>query len=202
MTEDLIKAHEECKKLMPILHLPVQSGSSKILKLMNRKHNVEEYLSILRKLKEKKPNIQFSSDFIIGYPGETESDFNNTLTLMKDVKFINSYSFVYSARPGTPAANLETVDRKKSKDRLKIFQETADIIKKDYRKNILNTKVNVLFENRLDGNKYFGRDEYSNSVVVENKNNIVGNILDVKITKFNYNTLFGEVINNEKDVAA
>jgi len=202
MTEDLIKAHEECKKLMPILHLPVQSGSSKILKLMNRKHNVEEYLSILRKLKEKKPNIQFSSDFIIGYPGETESDFNNTLTLMKDVKFINSYSFVYSARPGTPAANLETVDRKKSKDRLKIFQETADIIKKDYRKNILNTKVNVLFENRLDGNKYFGRDEYSNSVVVENKNNIVGNILNVKITKFNYNTLFGEVINNEKDVAA
>jgi tRNA A37 methylthiotransferase MiaB len=92
--------------------------------------------------------------------------------------------------------------KKKSKERLKIFQDTADIIKRKYRKKILNTTVNVLFENKLDGNKYFGRDEYSNSVIVENENNIEGNIFDVKITNFNHNTLFGKIIKNKNYVAA
>ena len=105
MTDDLIEVHENCKKLMPLLHLPVQSGSSKILKSMNRKHNIEEFLYIVDKLKKVKPTIQFSSDFIIGYPGESEEDFNKTLLLMKKIKFINSYSFIFSSRPGTLLLN-------------------------------------------------------------------------------------------------
>ena len=106
-TEDLIEAHKNCEKLMPLIHLPVQSGSNKILKAMNRKHTIEEYLEIIKKLKKVKPNIKFSSDFIIGYPGETNDDFKKTVKLMKKVKFINSYSFIFSARPGTPAFNLK-----------------------------------------------------------------------------------------------
>ena len=106
-TEDLIEIYKKVKKLMPFVHLPVQSGSNKILKLMNRKHTVEEYLEIINKLKKVKPNIKFSSDFIIGYPGETYNDYKQTIELMKDVKFINSFSFIYSARPGTPASNFQ-----------------------------------------------------------------------------------------------
>ena len=121
-TDDLIEAHGECKKLMPLLHLPVQSGSTKILKNMNRKHTTEVYLEIVEKLKEKKASIKFSSDFIIAYPGETKDDFEKTILLMKQVEFINSYSFIFSARPGTPAANLKKIDEKITKERLAIFK--------------------------------------------------------------------------------
>ena len=102
-SDDLIEAHKNCEKLMPLIHLPVQSGSNKILRAMNRKHSVEEYLEIIKKLIKAKPNIKFSSDLIIGYPGETRDDFNKTLELLKKVKFINTFSFIFSARPGTPA---------------------------------------------------------------------------------------------------
>ena len=98
VTDDLIEAHRSCEKLMPVLHLPVQSGSSKMLKAMNRKHDIYDYYKIIEKLKKAKPDIRFSSDFIIGYPGETDDDFNQTLELIKKVKFINSYSFIYSSR--------------------------------------------------------------------------------------------------------
>ena len=98
-TEDLVKAHDNIEKLMPLIHLPVQSGSNKILEKMNRKHTVEEYIKIISKLKKFDKKIEFSSDFIIAYPGETENDFNNTLKLLKEIKYINSYSFIFSARP-------------------------------------------------------------------------------------------------------
>ncbi len=204
MTDDLIEAHKENSKLMPILHLPVQSGSSKILDLMNRKHSIKEYKNIIKKLKDKKPNIKFSSDFIIGYPGETEDDFNNTLSLMKELKFINSYSFIYSPRPGTPASDLNQVNKDVAKQRLAIFQKTADEIKNNYRNKMVNTEVEVLFENKLKKqNKYFGRDEYSNAVIVESLENLTGKSLKVIIDNFNHNTLFGKInINNKKNVAA
>ncbi len=193
-TEDLIKSHENCEKLMPIIHLPIQSGSNKILHAMNRKHSVEEYKKILNKLKQIKPNIQFSSDFIIGYPGETKDDFEATMKLMNDVKFINSYSFIYSARPGTPAFDLQLINRNEAKNRLKKFQELADQIKINYRKNLINKNSNVLFENKINNaNRYFGRDEYSNSVIVESNDNLVGKIKNVKIVNINHNTLFGEI---------
>ena len=114
-TQDLIDAHKNCRKLMPLVHLPVQSGSNKILKAMNRKHTIEEYLSIIDKLKKIKPEIKFSSDFIIGYPGETLEDFKKTINLMKSIRFINSFSFVFSARPGTPAFNLDKIDQSEAK---------------------------------------------------------------------------------------
>ncbi|MDC0472721.1 tRNA (N6-isopentenyl adenosine(37)-C2)-methylthiotransferase MiaB [Pelagibacteraceae bacterium] len=203
MTKDLIKTFGECKKLMPVLHLPVQSGSSNILKLMNRKHTIEEYYKIIEELVKTKPNIKFTSDFIIGYPGETDSDFLQTIDLMKKIKFINSYSFIFSNRPGTPAANLPIVDKEVSKERLKIFQGTSNLIKKEYRKKLINADVKVLFENRMkEKNKYFGRDEFLNSVIVECSDNIDGKIKNVKILNFNHNTLFGEIIKESKDVAA
>ena len=119
MTDDLIKTYGISKKLMPLVHLPVQSGSDKILKLMNRKHQVKDYLNIYKKLKKINPAIRFSSDFIIGYPGEDEKDFNNTLNLIKEIEFINSYSFVFSPRPGTIASKLQLIDNKISFNRLR-----------------------------------------------------------------------------------
>ena len=204
-TEDLIEVHKNCEKLMPLVHLPVQSGSDKILKEMNRKHTIDEYLKIINKLKKVKPNIKFSSDFIIGYPGETHEDFNQSVKLMEDIKFINSYSFIFSARPGTPAFNLEKINQKDAKNRLMKFQEVANQIKVDYRKNLINKNVNVLFENKTKKeDKYFGRDEYFNSVIVENNEDLVGKIKSIKILNVNHNTLFGEVISDmsKKNYAA
>ena len=140
-TDDLIVAHSKCKKLMPLIHLPVQSGSTNILESMNRNHTIEEYMKIIQKLKEKKLSIKFSSDFIIAYPGETEEDFKKTISLMKKVQFINSYSFIFNARPGTPAAKMKKIDPKIAKERLIIFQNVANEIKKNYRINLINSNI-------------------------------------------------------------
>ena len=194
-TEDLIDVHRNNKKkLMPLIHLPVQSGSNKILKAMNRKHTVEDYLEIINKLREVSPNIKFSSDFIIGYPGETENDFNDTLNLLNKIQFINCYSFIFSPRPGTPAAKLTEIDYNIAKERLVIFQKIADQIKLKYRRNLFNKSALVLFENRVKNkDEFFGRDEYSNSVIVKTKENIEGKIKEVQIKGGNQNTLFGEI---------
>ena len=193
-SEDLIQVHKYCEKLMPLIHLPVQSGSNKILKNMNRKHTIEEYLEIIKKLKSIKSNVKFSSDFIIGYPGETEDDFEKTIELMKEVKFINSYSFLYSARPGTPAFNLNKIDENIAKERLFFFQNLSKKIKTEYRESLLSKTMTVLFENETkEKNKYFGRDEYFNSVIVESNENLINKIKKIKIIKINQNTLFGEI---------
>ena len=204
-TKDLIEAHKDCEKLMPLIHLPVQSGSNKILEAMNRKHTIEQYLETLDRLRKIKPNIKFSSDFIIGYPGETHEDFIATIKLMSNVKFINSYSFLYSARPGTPAYCLENLDSNVIKKRLYDFQKVADRIKTDYRKNLIDKTLKVLFENKLKNeSKYFGRDEFFNSVIVKSNHDLSGKIKNIKITNVNYNTLFGEIISNlnQKNYAA
>ena len=194
-TLDLIEAHGKCAKLMPLLHLPVQSGSTKILKNMNRNHSIKQYLEIINRLKEKNSSIKFSSDFIIAYPGETKDDFEKTISLVKEVGFINSYSFIFSPRPGTPAGNLQEVDTKIAKERLFIFQHIADEIKKNYRKKLINSNAKVLFENKMKNeNKFFGRDEYFNSVIVNSRDDLTGKIRNVKINQCNQNTLFGEVI--------
>ena len=196
-TDDLIEAHKNSKKLMPLIHLPVQSGSNKILESMNRKHTVEEYLEIIKKLIKVKPEIKFSSDFIIGYPGETYADFKRTVALMTKIGFINSFSFIFSARPGTPAFKLDKINEKDAKDRLIEFQRVAEDIKTNYRTNLINKTVNVLFENRMkSGKRYFGRDEHFNSVIVESNNDLTGKLKNVKILKGNQNTLFGEIPSN------
>tara|TARA_A100001011_G_scaffold368035_2_gene421952 strand:- start:3707 stop:5074 length:1368 start_codon:yes stop_codon:yes gene_type:complete len=204
-SDDLIKAHFDCEKLMPLLHLPIQSGSNKILKDMNRNHTIEEYLDIINKLKETKTNIKFSSDFIIAYPGETDNDFKQTLDLLNKIKFINSYSFIFSSRPGTPAAKMVKIEEQIARERLLIFQNRANFLKTEYRNQLINFRAKVLFENKLKNeNEYFGRDEYFNSVVVKNKADLRGKTLFVKINNCNQNTLFGEVTNNNdyKEYAA
>ena len=203
-SDDLIEAHKTVEKLMPLVHLPIQSGSNKILKNMNRKHSVEDYLNLVNKLKRLNPAIRFSSDFIIGYPGETNKDFNDTLKLLKEVEFINSYSFIFSPRPGTPASKMEKIDENVAKDRLKIFQKSADELKMKYRKELINKKVSVLFENKIKGkkNEFFGRDEHSNSVIVESHNNLVGKIEEVNIFEGNQNTLHGRIEKKFNNFAA
>jgi len=198
VTKDLIEAHRECEKLMPILHLPVQSGSSKILKAMNRKHDVEEYTKIITNFKKIKPNIKFSSDFIIGYPGETEIDFQETLKLIEKIRFINSYSFIYSARPGTPASKLSIVKNEVAKKRLVELQKTLERINMQSKKEFLSQTTEVLFENKMkDQNKYFGRDKFLNSVIVESEENLSGQIFNVIINNFNHNSLFGSIVSKK-----
>ena len=203
MTEDLINVYKRSNKLMPLVHLPVQSGSNKILKLMNRKHTIEEYLKIYEKLKKINSNIEFSSDFIIGYPEENDEDFKNTMKLIEKINFINSYSFVFSPRPGTVAADCDLVDKKKSKARLEIIQKKLfnNQIKKN--KSLEATIVNVLVENRMkDGIKLFGRTEYMTSVIFDGGIENIGKIVQVEISGSNQNSLFGKLKESYKQKVA
>ena len=200
MTDDLIEIYSQSKKVMPFIHLPVQTGSNKLLKLMNRKHDKDFYLNIVSKLKKINANIEFSSDFIIGYPGETDKDFNESLDLLMKVKFIQTFSFIYSARPGTPSYNFKLNTLSDNKKKLAYFQKISNEIKNTYRKKLIGRKVKTLFENEMkEPNKYFGRDEYSNSVVVESEENLVGKIVEVKINNVNNQTLFGKKISSKKE---
>jgi tRNA-2-methylthio-N6-dimethylallyladenosine synthase len=204
-SDDLILAHKNCKKLMPLIHLPVQSGSNNILEAMNRKHTIEDYLNIIKKLNSVRSDIKFSSDFIIGYPGETHDDYKKTIELMTKVGFVNSYSFTFSARPGTPAFNLEQIDLNVAKNRLIEFKKIAEDIKNSYRKTLIGKIAKVLFENKMkSGNRYFGRDEHFNSVIVESNDDLTGQIKNVKILEGNQNTLFGEIASklNQTNYAA
>ena len=196
MSEDLIEVYKSSKKLMPLVHLPVQSGSDKILKLMNRKHVIKDYLNIHEKLKKINESIEFSSDFIIGYPGETDQDFNDTFDLIKRIKFVNSYSFIFSPRPGTVAAKLEMIDKKILNDRLYKIQNLLFNNQAEMNKSFENKIINVLVENLTkDKKNYFGRSEYMTSVIFNGNECDVGKIIPVKIKESNRSTLFGETIN-------
>ena len=203
MTEDLIDIYKYSKKLMPLIHLPVQSGSDKILKLMNRKHTIKEYLEICEKLKKINPNLEFSSDFIIGYPGENEQDFKDTLELVKKIKFINSYSFIFSPRPGTKAGNSKLIDKKISLERLEIIQSLLFRNQSKKNKSLENKNLNILVENLSKNEKYvFGRTEFMTPVIFQGKKSDIGKILSVKIKSSNRSTLFGEKVTDvDKKVA-
>ena len=199
MTNDLINCYSNNKKLMPFVHLPIQSGSDKILKLMNRKHTVEYYLDIYKKLKKINPEIKFSSDFIIGYPGETETDFQDTMSLLDKIDFINSFSFIYSPRPGTSAAKLDEIDKEELKSRLIKIQYKLSNNQFELNKSLENKIVEVLVENKLDNQeKYFGRNKFLNSVIFEGNKNHIGKLVNVYIEKSNRNSLFGKIQNNMK----
>ena len=203
MTEDLIEVYKYSKKLMPLVHLPVQSGSNKILKLMNRKHTINEYYRIFDKFKNINPNIEFSSDFIIGYPEENDQDFADTLNLVKNIKFINSFSFIFSPRPGTVAADLELIDKKISFERLEIIQDQLFDNQTKMNKSLEDKTINVLVENLTDDKtQVFGRSEYMTSVIFNGNKEDIGKILPVRIIKSNRSTLFGEVINNSNQKVA
>jgi len=203
MTEDLIDVYKNSKKLMPLVHLPIQSGSDKILNLMNRKHTVDHYLKVFNKLKAINPNVEFSSDFIIGYPGEEEIDFNNTCKLIKEIKFINSYSFIFSPRPGTVSANLDLIEKRICMQRLEKIQNQLYENQIRMNKSLENKIINVLAENLTgDKKKVFGRSEYMTSVIFNGRDKDIGKIVPVKIIKSNRSTLFGELaINMNKKVA-
>jgi len=203
MTEDLINCYKDCEKLMPFLHLPVQSGSDKILKLMNRKHDKKYYLSIIKKLKDINKNINFSSDFIIGYPGETKKDYEDTISLIEEVGFINSYSFIFSSRPGTPAAKKKPNQILESKDRLQKLQKILENFQIKNNKTHLDKNCEVLIENKLHKQeKYFGRTHFMTPVIFDSEGCKPGQLVNVKITSFNQNNLFGIHYQNRKEKAA
>jgi len=203
MTSDLINVYSISKKLMPLVHLPVQSGSDKILQLMNRKHTIQTYLEIFKKLKKINPKIMFSSDFIIAYPGEEENDFEDTLNLIKKVKFINSFSFIFSPRPGTAASNLELINKQISFKRLEIVQEQLFKNQIEANKLLENKIIDVLVENQTeDKSKLFGRSEYLTSVIFSGTNNLIGKVVKVKILNSNRNTLFGETVSQTNQKVA
>ena len=203
MTDDLINCYANNKKLMPFVHLPIQSGSNKILKLMNRKHTVEEYMNTYEKIKKINSEIEFSSDFIISYPGETNDDFNETLELVKKIKFINSYSFIFSPRPGTKAAELKLIDNEISKERLKKIQKYLFDHQISMNRSFEKKSIEVLVENKIQGqSKLFGRNKYLNSVIFNGDENNIGKMLKVKIESSNQNSLFGKIENNKSMRAA
>ena len=204
MTSDLIKCHKISKKLSPFIHLPIQSGSNTILKSMNRKHTREEYLNIIKNLVAVRPEIKFSSDFIVGYPGETEKDFEDTLSLINNVKFVNSFSFIYNQRPGTPAFKLNPLKKEIQHNRLIILQNLLNNIQNNYNKNQIGKNKKVLIENKMKNQeKYFGRTDSFTPVVTENiDNKDIGKIINVRIKDCNKNTLFGVKENIDKEVAA
>ena len=203
MTDDLINCYANNKKLMPFVHLPIQSGSNKILKLMNRKHTVEEYMNTYEKIKKINSEIEFSSDFIISYPGETNDDFNETLELVKKIKFINSYSFIFSPRPGTKAAKLKLIDNEISKERLKKIQKYLFDHQISMNRSFEKKSIEVLVENKIQGqSKLFGRNKYLNSVIFDGDENNIGKMLKVKIESSNQNSLFGKIENNKSMRAA
>ena len=201
MTDDLIECYASSHKLMPFVHLPIQSGSNKMLELMNRKHTVDHYLKIYERLKKINKEIEFSSDFIIGYPGETQQDFEDTFNLIKKIKFINSFSFIFSPRPGTKASTLEMVDKNLAKERLTLIQEKLFNNQKEKNKSLENSIVDVLVENKMEKqNKLFGRNKYISPVIFDGNESNIGKVVKVKVQNSNQNTLFG-VLDKKKKAA-
>jgi len=202
MTDDLIEAHGDVQKLMPFLHLPVQSGSDKILKDMNRKHDVRFYLDKIVKLRKAREGIAFSSDFIVGYPGETEQDFLETMELVKTVGFAQAYSFKYSPRPGTPASIMQQVPEEEKADRLERLQ--ALILQKQIEFNMgsVGNNLNVLLErhSKHEG-QYSGKSEYMQTVRVTNAAEFIGEIVRVKIIDAGTNSMYGELVKTNQVAA-
>ena len=197
--EQTYLAYEKLPQLVSHLHLPIQSGSDKVLAAMKRGYTVLEYKSVIRKLKKARADITFSSDFIVGFPGETEDDFLKTIDLIKDIEFDQSYSFIYSKRPGTPAASLEdNTPYSVKKERLKFLQETINSLSKNRSKSIIGEKAEVLVEGVSSKfeNMVTGRTTNNKIVNIPGHNKLVGELLNIQITDFNNKSLKGEILTN------
>ena len=203
MSDELLEVYRKSRKLMPLIHLPVQSGSDKILELMNRKHTVKDYLDIFYRLKKINPKIELSSDFMVSYPGEDENDFQQTLKLINEVKFINSFSFIFSPRPGTVASKLDIIDREISIKRLKTIQQILFKNQKIKNKSLEDKIVSVLVENKTkEKTQLFGRSEFLTPVFFNGTEDLIGKIVQIKILNSNQNSLFGNIIKkNDRKVA-
>ena len=191
MHKDLYNAHGDLEKLMPFLHLPIQSGSNKILKAMNRNYSVEDYLKIVNKVKKIRKDIVFSSDFIVGYPGESKEDFQKTLDLVDKIKYVQSFSFIYSPRPGTMAYNLKNnIEENEKKERLSILQSKLKFYQEKFNKNFVKKPLEVLFNNSLNKkNQSVGYSQYMQLVRLNNKKDVQGRVKNIKIKKSFYKSL-------------
>jgi tRNA-2-methylthio-N6-dimethylallyladenosine synthase len=195
-SNSLIEIYKEVPELVSHIHLPVQSGSDKILSMMKRGHNVLEYKEKLRKLKKIRPDISFSSDFIIGFPGENDTDFQQTIDLIKSISFDKSFSFIYSARPGTPAADLaDDVSLEVKKERLKQVQTLLLNSEAKIANKMIGSIQEVLVENRTQKTKnLFSRTQNNKSVYFQGSDELIGQLVKVKITQSNNNALLAELV--------
>lgn len=192
MSDDLIAAHRDCGKLMPYLHLPVQAGSDKILKRMNRSHTAEQYLRLIERLRDARPDLHLSGDFIVGFPEETEADFQDTMALIREVHYGTAYSFKYSTRPGTPAAEREQVPEDEKNDRLQRLQALLSQQQRETQDAMVGREVSVLFEKpgRFP-NQMVGKSEYLHAVHVTDPHAQKGEMARVRITESGANSLAG-----------
>jgi len=195
MDDALIEAHGTCPKLMPYLHLPVQSGSDRILKAMNRKHTRDSYFKLVDRIRTARPDLLLSGDFIVGFPGETDQDFSDTLDLVRQVGYGQAYSFKYSARPGTPAAEKNSVEPAVSSARLQELQALLTEQQYATQAAMVGREVKVLFEKkgRREG-QLIGKSEYLHAVHAVAPDSMVGEIVPVHVIKDMTNSLTGEVL--------
>ncbi|MGD9865060.1 MAG: tRNA (N6-isopentenyl adenosine(37)-C2)-methylthiotransferase MiaB [Pseudodonghicola sp.] len=195
MADDLIEAHADCPKLMPYLHLPVQSGSDRILKRMNRSHTAESYLKLIERLRAARPDLHMSGDFIVGFPEETEQDFQDTLALVEAVQYGSAFSFKYSTRPGTPAAERPQVDEAEKDDRLQRLQALLTRQQRALQDAMVGREVGVLFEKpgRMPG-QMVGKSDYLHAVHVDSDAVVPGDLARVRIVSSGPNSLAGEVL--------
>ncbi|GFE51330.1 tRNA-2-methylthio-N(6)-dimethylallyladenosine synthase [Roseobacter cerasinus] len=190
MSDDLIEAHGSCKKLMPYLHLPVQSGSDRILKRMNRSHTAESYLRLIERIRAARPDILMSGDFIVGFPEETEADFQATLDLIEAVKYGYAYSFKYSTRPGTPAAERPQVDPDVADERLQRLQALITRQQQQIQTDMVGRSTKVLVEKPgRDPGQMLGKSEYLHAVHIDGSDAAIGDIVPVRITAAKRNSL-------------
>ncbi|HJF74372.1 MAG TPA: tRNA (N6-isopentenyl adenosine(37)-C2)-methylthiotransferase MiaB [Gallibacterium anatis] len=202
-TDDIIDVYRDTPELVSFLHLPVQSGSDRILSMMKRNHTALEYKAIIRKLREARPDIQISSDFIVGFPGETAQDFEQTMNLIAQVNFDMSFSFIYSARPGTPAADMpDDVSEEEKKQRLYLLQERINQQASQFSRRMLGTEQRILVEgpSKKDIMELTGRTENNRIVNFVGSPDMIGKFVDVKITDVYTNSLRGEVVRTEDDM--
>ncbi len=194
MTESLIQTFRTNNKLMPYLHLPIQSGSDIILKKMNRRHSVSQYLDIIQRVKEARPDIALSGDFIVGFPEETDHDFERTVEICHTVRYANAFSFKYSPRPGTPAFARKDIPEHIKKERLSILQKVIRNYQDFFQKNLIGKKLSILVEKkgRIDG-QVVGKSPYLQPVFFLGSDNLIGKVVDVNILGSEANSLSGSL---------
>lgn len=202
-TDDIVEVYRDTPELVSFLHLPIQSGSDRVLTMMKRNHTALEYKAIIRKLREVRPNIQISSDFIVGFPGETAEDFEQTMKVIEQVNFDMSFSFIYSARPGTPASDLpDDVSEEEKKERLARLQQRINFQAMQFSRAMLGTEQRILVEgpSKKDIMELTGRTENNRVVNFVGTPDMIGKFVDVKITDVYTNSLRGEVIRTEDEM--
>ena len=202
MDDSLIAAHRDLPALMPQLHLPVQSGSDRILEAMNRRHSRADYLRSIERVRRARPDVAFSSDFIVGFPGETESDFQDTMRLLAEVGFASAYSFKYSPRPGTPAAEMDQLAETEKDDRLQRLQDAIEQQQAAFMARCVGMTLDVLFDKpgRQSG-QIVGRSPYLQPVPVIGPTSLIGEIAPVTVIEVRTNSLFGTLVNARQPAA-